>query len=152
MIQRKQTLFLLAVAIISVLMFFIPFQSYPHTGFDWIWTLMPFLSPSAANSNIMFPIILNIIVILLSLFTIFKFKNRPLQYKLSNLLILLNVFIIGLFFLLPFVDITHTNNVAPKITYKIGAFLPILGAGFAFLAAHFIKKDEQLVRSADRIR
>ncbi len=43
-------------------------------------------------------------------------------------------------------------KVATNIGFSFGAFLPIVSAIFAFLAAHFIKKDEQLVRSADRIR
>jgi hypothetical protein len=58
------------------------------------------------------------------------------------------MFLVGLFFIL-----SYTKEARPEaISYQIGSFLPIISAVFAYLAAHFIKKDEQLVRSADRIR
>ena len=73
--------------------------------------------------------------------------NAPVS--LHNLVLdLLNVFIIGLFFLLSYIK----KDVIGEIHYTFGAFLPILSMVFAFLAAHFIKKDEQLVRNSDRIR
>jgi hypothetical protein len=58
------------------------------------------------------------------------------------------MFLIGLFFLLSFIKVGQPGT----ISYSFGSFLPIISAVFAFLAAHFIKKDEQLVRNADRIR
>lgn len=149
MIQRKQTLFLLAVFIIGILMLFIPFQSLTQTKMIWSIHLLPVLNIGVTtNGNIYAPLILNLLVITLSIATIFQFKNRPLQYKLANVIALLNVFIVGLFFLLSFVTVSSGDTLA----FSIGAFLPILSIICAFLAAHFIKKDEQLVRSADRIR
>jgi hypothetical protein len=148
MIQRKQTLFLLAVFIIAIIMIFIPFQVLLTSGESWNIALIAGNSWIILNSNMYYPNILNLLIIVLSIFTIFKYKNRPLQYKLSNVIALLNIFMVGLFFLLPY---THANP-GESIKYAFGSFLPILSMGFAFLAAHFIKKDEQLVRSADRIR
>lgn len=149
MIQRKQTLFLLAVFIIGILMFFIPFQSLTQTKMIWSVHLLPVLNIGiTTNGNIYAPLILNLLVIVLSIATIFQFKNRPLQYKLANVIALLNVFIVGLFFLLSFVTVGEGDT----LKFAFGAFLPILSIICAFLAAHFIKKDEQLVRSADRIR
>lgn len=114
----------------------------------WEVSLLPILSFGMLNSNIYIPMVLNFLVLSLSLITIFQFKKRPLQYKVSNLLALLNVFIIGLFFLLPYMKEGFTGTVS----FTYGAFLPILSIVCSFFAAHFIKKDEQLVRSADRIR
>jgi hypothetical protein len=148
MIQRKQTLFLLAVAIIAVLTLFIPFQIYTLNETTWEICLLPGCCANIVSTNIYIPMIINSLVIISGIGVIFLYKNRVLQYKLANLLILFNVFIIGLFFLLPYVNVSAGGT----INYRLGAFLPILGAAFAFLAAHFIKKDEQLVRSADRIR
>ena len=149
MIQRKQTLFLVAVFIIGIAMLLVPFISLsaePKT--TWTVSLLPLLSIGMVNSNIYFPITLNFVVLMLSIITIFQFKNRPLQYKLSNLVALLNMFIIGLFFLVSFAIDGFTGT----ISFSIGAFLPILSIACSFLSAHFIKKDEQLVRNADRIR
>ena len=100
------------------------------------------------GSNIYAPMILNILVLILSISTVFLYKNRVLQYKLTNLLALFNIFIVGLFFLLSYIK----DTIQGTILFEFGAFLPIISAIFAFLAAHFIKKDEQLVRNADRIR
>lgn len=148
MIQRKQTLFLLAVAVIAIIQFFIPFQTLIFETKVWPICLMPGCSTDVMGTNIYAPMIINCLVLILSIAVIFLYKNRVLQYKLANLLILFSVFIVGLFFLLSFVK----EGTEGAINYQIGSFLPIIAAIFAFLAAHFIKKDEQLVRSADRIR
>jgi hypothetical protein len=148
MIQRKQTLFLLAVAVIAICQLFFPFQKLTFNEKFWDLCLMPGCSADVVSANIYVPMTLDIIVLILSIAVIFLFKNRILQYKLANLLILLNVFIVGLFFLLTYIKAGAEGTVS----YQFGSFLPVLGGVFAFLAAHFIKKDEQLVRSADRIR
>lgn len=149
MIQRKQTLFLLAVAIIAIITLFVPFLTIEITapivaGFSLLEGLK---HPEVVNSQIYFPFVLDCLVIILAFVTIFQFKNRVLQYKLANLTLLCSVFVTGLFFLLNFFDQTPIG-----LHFTFGAFLPLIAAVFAFLAAHFIKKDEQLVRSADRIR
>jgi len=147
MIQRKQTLFLLAVAILAGILFFLPFQQLTTGEGSWPICLMPGCN-AEINSNIYFPMILNGLVLVLSVIIIFLFKNRVMQFKLTNLIILFNVMILGLFFLLDFVVL----EVGRTISFQFGAFLPIISIVFAYLASHFIKKDEQLVRSADRIR
>ena len=87
-------------------------------------------------------------VFVLSIIVIFLFKKRILQFKLTNIIILFNVMILGLFFLLDFVVLEAGRT----ISYEVGSFLPVISIVFAYMASHFIKKDEQLVRSADRIR
>jgi hypothetical protein len=148
MIQRKQTLFLLAVAIIAVIQFFLPFQTLISTDGTWPICLMPGCSSNIIDSPIYIPMVLNFMVLVLSFVTIFLYKNRVFQYKLANLNALFNVFIIGFFFLLSFVK----DNIMGSLNYEVGAFLPVISAIFAFIAAHFIKKDEILVRNVDRIR
>ncbi len=148
MIQRKQTLFLLAVVIIAIVQFFLPFQTATIADTKWDICLMPGCSSEVMDSNIYFPMIFNMIILVLSIAIIFLYKNRVLQYKLSNLLVVFNMFVIGLFFILSYIKEGQTFT----INYQFGAFLPVISAIFAFLAGHFIKKDEQLVRSADRIR
>lgn len=143
MIQRIQTLFLIAVALVALLLFFIPFQVANDANLFSINLLSGFNNPNI-TSNIYVPLILAFGIIGLAVFTILKFKNRVLQYKLSNILMLLNIVVLAFFFLLNFYQGTAS--------FSFGAFLPVFGIIFSFLAAHFIKKDEQLVRSADRIR
>ncbi len=148
MIQRKQTLLLLVTTIISILMFFIPFQSYTlNEGEKFNLNLIYSINTANTTSNIYYPFTLNISISLLSLVVIFLYKNRVLQYKLGNLLVVFNVFLTGLFFLLDFLNIVPKN-----ISFSFGSFLPIISAFLAYIAAYLIKKDEQLVRSVDRIR
>jgi hypothetical protein len=92
--------------------------------------------------------IFNLLIVILTVVTIFLYKNRVFQYKLANLSVLFNLFMIGFFFLLSFAN----DGFVGSVNYQFGAFLPTFSAIFAFFAAHFIKKDELLVRSADRIR
>lgn len=148
MIQRKQTLFLLGVALIAIALLFVPFQKITAADTVWQLCLLPGCSPEVMNTYIYIPMALDILVLLLSLVCIFLYKNRPLQYKIANLLMLLNIFIIGLFFLVTYIK----EGVTGELSYSLGSSLPVIGIILAFLAANFIKKDEQLVRSADRIR
>lgn len=150
MIQRKQTLFLLAITVLGILLFFLPFQETTLSNDLGIYKLsfMGGCGPAIYNGNDIYPKMLNFLVIILSVLTIFLFKKRTLQYKLSNFLALLNVFITGLFFLLTYIK----EELIVETHFTFGAFLPIISAIFALLAAHFIKKDEQLVRNSDRIR
>jgi hypothetical protein len=45
---------------------------------------------------------------------------------------------------------THPEEII--VAFNFGAILPVLSLICAYLAVHFIKKDDQLVRSADRLR
>lgn len=150
MIQRKQTLFLLAVLIISITLFFLPFLNISLSDNSGTYGLsfMGSSNPSISNLNTIYPSILNACIVVISLITIFLYKRRTIQFKLSQFMVLLNVFITGLFFLLSYVK----EGIIGEIQYTFVTFLPIVSATFAFLAAHYIKKDEQLVRNSDRIR
>ncbi|MEM9527068.1 MAG: DUF4293 domain-containing protein, partial [Bacteroidota bacterium] len=79
--------------------------------------------------------------------TIFLFKNRPLQMKLTLAGIVLVAFAIGYGAYQLF-----TDSAAALATPDIGVALPVLAIIFSFLAQRYIKKDEKLVRSADRLR
>jgi len=147
MIQRKQTLFLLAVVLIGFIMLFVPFISYNRTGAYFNLAMISAINSAEITSDIYYPFIINAFVIILATIIIFLFKNRVLQYKLVNLLAFLNIFVIGSFFLLDFFTIAVEN-----VSFTFGAFLPVISAVLAYFAGHFIKKDEEMVRNADRIR
>ena len=149
MIQRKQTVFLLIAIIIVSTQFFIPFQTFTYNNVDWSICLLTGYSSEITNSNLTILFSLNTLTLLLIGFIIFLYKKRVLQYKLANFTVLLNMLMIGLFFSLSYIK---DNLMGSSIHYQIGSFLPILSAFFCYLAALHIKKDEELVRSADRIR
>lgn len=83
-----------------------------------------------------------------SFVTIFKFKNRKLQMKLGRLTILINLILLGLF-----VYLLQTLSGEASVSEKdIGMFLPLLTILLVLLANRAIKKDEDLVKSVDRLR
>ncbi|MFS4483318.1 DUF4293 domain-containing protein [Hyunsoonleella sp. 2307UL5-6] len=84
----------------------------------------------------------------LSIITIFLFKNRKLQFVLGRLNIILNFFLLGFFVYLS-LNISGETVVSEK---GIGMFLPIISIVFLALANKAIKKDEDLVKSVDRLR
>lgn len=81
------------------------------------------------------------------LITIFLFRNRPLQTKLTFAGIAVVAFAVGYG-----VYELFTDSAASLATPDVGVALPVLAIVFSFLAQRFIKKDEKLVRSADRLR
>jgi len=88
---------------------------------------------------------------LVMLFSITRYKNRMTQVKLNALFSLLTAAtLVGMY-----LYISKANQLFdPQIqgTFLVGFYLPIVAMLNNFLANRFIRKDEQLVRSADRIR
>lgn len=86
---------------------------------------------------------------LLAFVTIFLFKNRQLQFVLGRLNILLNLILLGLFVYRLLGLSGETTTVSMK---GIGALLPVLSIVLLVLSNKAIKRDEDLVKSVDRLR
>lgn len=84
----------------------------------------------------------------LSLIAIFLFNNRKLQFVMGRIIILINLFLLVLLIYLS-LTLSGETSVSEK---GIGMFLPILAILFIVLANKAIKKDEDLVKSVDRLR
>ena len=90
-----------------------------------------------------------LISVLLSLGAIFAYRNRSLQVRLTRyasavkgLLLLMAV---GLFLAVP-------HSTGALVSYGVALPLPLIGIVLDLLAVRGIRKDEELVRSLDRIR
>lgn len=149
MIQRVQTLFLLAIVATSSLLFFKPFEVVKNDVNTFFVSLMPGALINIVKPAIYAPMALNSIIIVLSFYTIFKFKNRRKQIKFCQVILALSAILIGSLFAFTFLK-TESSNVV--VDYTKYSFIPAINIVFAFLARWFIKKDDKLVRSADRIR
>ncbi len=81
---------------------------------------------------------------------IFLFKNRVLQRNLTLLSIVMSLAAMG------WSVFQFTQDAASKATeaveFGFGLGLPVLAIIFAAIAARFIKRDDKLVRSMDRLR
>lgn len=83
-----------------------------------------------------------------TLLAIFQFKNRKLQFVLGRLSILINFILLGIL-------VYFTQNLSGEINVSekgIGLLIPIITIVLVVLANKAIKKDEELVKSVDRLR
>jgi hypothetical protein len=137
MIQRIQTLYLvLSFTISGVLPFVFPLWSTVD-GKEYLFM-----------QNQLYVILFGLSTTL-SLLSIISFKKRQHQFVIGRLNIILNLILLGLF-------VYHSLNVSgetPAVSEKgIGMFLPILAIVLLGFANKAIKKDEDLVKSVDRLR
>ena len=136
MLQRIQSIYLAICVITSgVLPFFIKLWTIEN-NFEFF-----------ATSNKMF-IGFFLIAAVLALISIFSFKKRQNQFVLNRLNIILNFILIGLLVF----RLQNLPGGAFVPVKGIGMFLPLFSILFLVLANRAIKKDEDLVKSVDRIR
>ena len=136
MLQRIQTIYLLIAAGISAGLIFV---------FD-LWTTNEGISFFAKDEMLYLSLFCG--SALLSLIAIFMFKNRKSQFVMGRLNIILNFILLGLF-------VYRSLNLSGETTVSekgIGILLPIFSIVFLVLANKAIKKDEDLVKSVDRLR
>ena len=150
MLQRLQTLFLLLIVILASLFIFAPFELIKTYQSVYLINLKVWDKAEYIKPIIYLPFSLNILVIVLTLFTIFKFKNRALQMVLCRVIAFISGCIIACLFSFSYINLTEANDAI--ISYSYITFLPGLNVLLAFIAKRFIKYDEELVKSADRIR
>ncbi len=136
MLQRIQTLYLLLASIVSVVLcVYLPY-GMDQNGVELYAVEEQFLLGLFMGSAF------------LSLIAIFLFKNRKLQFVLGRLNIILNFILLGVF-----VYWSLTVSGETKISEKgIGMLIPIISIVLLVMANKAIKKDENLVKSVDRLR
>lgn len=149
MIQRVQTLFLLAIIGLSAILFFMPFQILKDGVNTYLITLPHGFLNDIMKPTIFGPTAVNVIIMILSFYTVLQFKRRSKQIKYTQIILVLSVALIANLYILHFTKIESPDLV---IHYTKYSYIPVINIVFAFLARYFIKKDDKLVRSADRIR
>lgn len=147
MIQRIQTVFLFLSAVFAGVLFFVPIAS-----FDLGNEIVNLSIFGAGNSVKAMPLlILTILMLLIPFVTIFMFKKRELQLKLSSLNVFLNAVFCGLIFLF-YDNSIQENLLVETITYAFGTYIPLINMVLSVLAMRWIKKDIELIKSIDRLR
>jgi hypothetical protein len=137
MIQRIQTIYLfLAFVVTGILPFFIPLWTM-NNGTDFL-----FMQDQVY-------VILFGLSTTLTLLSIVSYKKRQNQFVIGRLNIILNLILLGLFVYRSLNLSGETLAVSEK---GIGIFLPIVAIVLLVLANKAIKKDEDLVKSVDRLR
>lgn len=162
MIQRRQTIFMLLTAILSALLFFMPLASFEAGDNVMKFTIFGIQNPIdtlTLSKSYTWPlVVLTILMTILPIFAIFKYKKRELQVKLCHLVMLLNLVFIGIVFLYYDNDIQQIIAAVEGDSYEldvacfIGMVLPLVNLVLEILAVRGIKKDIELLKSVDRLR
>jgi len=148
MIQRIQTIFLLLVVGLLVLSMCFPLGYFIDSN-GIAYSFSPFgidLNDSFHSTWGIFGILILCSIIALS--SIFLYKNRILQIRLSifNSILLIGYYLVFIAFFFALKD----NFQAFRINWAL--CLPLIAIIFNYLAIRSIGKDEVLVKAADRLR
>jgi hypothetical protein len=149
MIQRKQTLFLLQLVLFSVAMLLIPHQII----FSKVKNINVYLFPLVDFTSTMghyAAIAINLVGLIVTIATIFLYKKRALQVKLCYILMFIWLVICAMIAFCPFVN--KTDAIIEIKTNYFGYLCSAFAVLAAYMAIIFIKKDIELLKSADRIR
>lgn len=136
MLQRIQTVYLfIAFIFMAIVPFLTPLWVLKYSGDfyfmqDQIYTVLFGLGSA------------------LIVWSILTYKKRQQQFVVNRVVIILNLILLGLF-VYRFLNVSGEAEVSEK---GIGMFLPIVSIVMLVLANKAIKKDEDLVKSVDRLR
>lgn len=136
MLQRIQTIYLIISALVM--------------GALYLW--FPVVTDTAGlvviekSEPLVFGLIFGSLA--LAVISILNYKKRKLQFVLNRLNIILNFVLLGVF-----VYRSLTLSGETLVSEKgIGVLLPVISIVFLVLANKAIKRDEDLVKSVDRLR
>ncbi|RZJ27819.1 MAG: DUF4293 family protein [Flavobacterium sp.] len=137
MLQRIQTVYLiLAAIVIGALPFAFPLWKLSNGKEFWFMESMIYI------------VLIGLSVSLIWL-SIFSYKKRQHQFVMNRLNIILNLILLGLFV---YRSLNLSGEAITVSEKGIGMFLPIVSIVLLVLANKAIKKDEDLVKSVDRLR
>jgi hypothetical protein len=137
MIQRIQTIYLiLAFVVTGILPFLFPLWTM-NDGKEYFFM-----------QNQIYVILLGLSTTL-TVLSIVSYKKRQNQFVVGRLNMILNLILLGLFV---YRSLNVSGETALVSEKGIGMFLPIIAIVLLVLANKAIKKDEDLVKSVDRLR
>ena len=136
MLQRIQTVYLILAALVMAGLY--------------IWFPVVVSEEGTVVISNQEPLVFGLIFgsIALTVIAILTFKKRQTQFVLNRLNIILNFVLLGVF-VYRSLSVSGETLVSEK---GIGVLLPIISIVFLAMANKAIKKDEDLVKSVDRLR
>lgn len=155
MIQRIQTLYLLFAAIAASIMFFFPLAIfYGEHNFELFIYELKFFDPNPTlnvGEYFLLPLLgVVVLIIFLSLLSIFNFKSRKRQMMLIKVNMALTLILLAGYFF-GYIGLLE-DHVGNPPEYQFTSFMPALIFLFLLLANRGVQKDEKLIRSMDRLR
>ena len=154
MIQRIQTVYLLIAEMLIASLFFVPFAEIAGKESSiYRFDIKGIYLEGVPNPEIIFsslPLVTLWVVSLILIFaSIFMFKNRILQMRISTINIFILLGLCGLIFYYTWSGAKILLGVYSLTIYLV---FPLIASVLIYLAKKAIAKDELLVRSIDRIR
>ena len=146
MIQRIQSVFLLLAVIATALVFVFPFATTDAA----VASSEIFADTMYTPTDNIVLLIFFAVVGVLALVAIFLFSNRTRQLLIGRITVLL--YLIAIILMAVFFMTDSSGLDTPGLDDGLGAYAAFVGFAGVALANHFIKKDDKLVRSADRLR
>ena len=144
MIQRIQSIYLLIATLLSGGLIFFLNLWVSEKGNNF------FVMDSFSSSNTLLIVmaVLFFVSSFVTLLSIFQFKKRQLQFVLGRIAILINFILLGII-------VYFSQNLSGEINVSekgIGLLIPVLTIVLVVLANKAIRRDEELVKSVDRLR
>lgn len=165
MIQRIQSVFILLAMLCVAGVFMGPVTEFHIRETVALMKVTGFVGDASVYNSVVgaywFPIysLLALATFALLSAAMFSYRKRQRQIKYCSIAFFLNILLVVALYLVP--DMFMTAKIEPTLSKEAlkgmtrilyPSFLPLISALFIRLAIRFIKKDEELVRSVDRLR
>lgn len=153
MIQRVQTLWLLAVLILQSLIWFLPFASFSMASGQDLNVALQSLPDTVegAFTGYLSLYACWVIAVLSALIGIFLFKKRRQQMKLCVYGMISSV-LFAIFAWITAFKLADATQAELHMGSSLSLFMPVLSLLCFVLALRYIRKDEALIKSLDRLR
>lgn len=153
MLQRIQTVYLLIIVALTVTMLFLPLAVLQIDGQFYLFDVVGVSIPGG-DSEVVYTswglFALVALMALIALVTVFLYKKRVMQIRLSVFNALLMIGFYGVFFFL--MNTIKGDLDVSSYSIKLALSFPLICLILDYLAIRNIGADEALVRSLDRLR
>lgn len=157
MIQRIQTVYLIIGSVAMFLSFVFPIVVFEGmSGLDHVLSALSFAREDGESHKLLNHIPYMILASLAGgvlLANVLLYKNLNLQRQIGRLLYLLLIASIGTMFWLIFSNMSSLESLDLKTDfYHVGFYLPFVALIMNFMANRGMRRDQNLLKSLDRLR
>lgn len=152
MIQRIQSIYLVLAGLFPAFTFFVPLVVFSNETLNFTMTDLGYNVAEGTEMASRHPyglMVWAVCALVLSVVAIFGFKNRKKQMKQVKWGMMMNVLWYVAFIAYAF---SVKSRTATELGFEVGCLFPLLSFLLQFVAYKAIKRDDDLVRAADRIR
>jgi len=152
MLQRPQTLLLLAAFVLSLMLLTGPLSVFIVNGGEFILSHTGLRDPEGTRLDLQtWPLTVYFAVVTaLTFFTMFSYRNRVRQMRLCVFLMVLAAGTTGMILFYHWM-VTSTQEASATL-YRWRSLIPPVNLVLLYLAFRMIRRDELLVKAYERIR